>query len=956
MSQDVDLDALLAGLLACPPADRDAYLNTARADPVVRAQLSTWLRECDDPFVTPGGAFEGVFGDDLADELAREDRLAQGERVGAYRILGEVGRGGMAVVYLAERADGAFVQRVALKVVKRGLDTDETLSRFLQERQILASLDHPAIARLLDGGVMADGRPFLVMEYVDGRPIDRYADDEGLSVDARLNLFVQVCDAVSRAHQHLVIHRDLKPGNVLVDGNGGVKLVDFGVAKLLLPEISGDGPLTRANVRVMTPEYASPEQCRGEPITTATDVYSLGVMLYELLAGRRPYEERHAVIGAVQRDRFAREPELPSSACRAATAHGTAAVRAKARGMTVDGLSRRLRGDLDNIVLAALRPEPDRRYESVAALRADIERHRSGLPVAARPATVRYRTAKFVRRHRVGVAAIVLLATAVAAGTAATLVQANATAREGRRAEQIRDFLVGVFEISDPNRSRGATVTARELLDRGSERVERDLSGDPVLRAEMRTVLGRLYHRLGLFDEARTHLSDALALRRANGAMPLTLVESLTNLAGVRGEDGAFDDARTLLDEALAIARDVEGETGPTVAAVTSDLAAVYRMQGKYAEAEELYRQSLITRRAVGDPAGLASTLNGLGVVLDLAGRPKEAVGTLQEAIEFGREAHGDGHTQVVLSECNLASALHHAGQLDQALPAFQRCIDHRRRLLGDRHPDLAVALNNAALLHSDLNAYEQAEPLHREALEIRRAAFGANHPAVAGSLNNLAILAFQRSRYADAAARFKELVGLWHALVGPDHPDTLTTANNLGMALRSAGDLDGAERILTDVLEGRTRTLGRDHPEVASSLLNLATVLHRQSRFRRARELAEQALPILERAYPDGHPMIAIGHMTRARALLGEGAPADALASFQRAFDLREKTFGPTHLQTAEVRVGRGRALAALGRRDEGRSEIETALAHLASAGRDDSATAAEAREALAALDTPHN
>lgn len=739
--------------------------------------------------------------------------------------------------------------------------------------------------------------------------------------------------------------------NILVSADGTAKLLDFGVAKLLDGSlVPGDTPVTRADVRMMTPEYSSPEQFAGEPTTTAADVYSLGVILYELLSGRRPFERAESLLSALEHSVLHEEPQPPSVACRAAAPRGAGADRARARATTVDTLSRRLRGDLDTIALTALQREPDRRYESVAALRADIERHRAGLPISARPAALAYRAAKFTRRHRVALAAASLLVAAVGAGATTTWLQARAAAREGRRAQQIRDFLVGVFEISSPDRSRGEAVTARELLDRGSERISRELSADPVLQADMHGVVGTLYRQLGLFEQAADHLQQALTLRRTSRAPTSALVTSLTELASARSELGASDEAEELVREALVLARAEEGR-GPLVASVLTDLAAVHRAKGEYEAGEPIAREAVEMRREAGESAGLADTLNGLGVLLDEAGRSEVALPALDEALRLGREAYGETHTKVALTECNLAVARHRAGQLDAAAAAFETCIAHRRRLLGDRHADVGLSLNNLGLVHSDRNEYETAERLYLEAVDIQRAAFGERHRAVAGTLNNLAVLAYQRGRFDEAADRFREIVAVWREVVGPDHPNTLTTTNNLGMSLRSAGRLAEAERVLTEVLEGRRRALGPDSPQAAESLLNLASVLQRQSRFTRARTLVGQALPILERAYPEGHPLVAVGLVALGRAQLGEGRGGEALASFDRAIALRSSIFGAGHLQTAEARVGRGRALAKLGRAAEGRAEIELALAHLKAGNHLGSLTARDATEALAAL-----
>ncbi|MGE0815549.1 MAG: tetratricopeptide repeat protein [Vicinamibacterales bacterium] len=946
-----DVGELVERALELPETDRVRWLEAqCGADP---ARLASARR------VLAAAQRVGAFLDRPAVELASDLMQAAasgpthppGYTVGAYRLIQPIGRGGMADVYLAARADDEFTREVAVKIVREGLGGD-LLHRFRVERQVLATVDHPHIARLFDGGVTDDGRPYLVMEFVQGQPIDRHADARRLTVDLRLALFLQVCDAVDRAHRHLVVHRDLKPANILVTAEGAVKLLDFGVAKLLEKgDGGGDAPATRSGARLMTPEYASPEQYLGEPVTTAADVYAAGVVLYELLTGRRPWEEDEASLAALERRVLDGTVEPPSQACRRDGPRGPAAARAAARATTVDALARELAGDLDNIVTTALRREPHRRYASVAAFRDDIERYRGGLPVAARPATMRYRASKFLRRHRLAVAAGVLAVLTAAAGGATALVQARAAAREGRRAAEIRDFLLSVFEVSDPDRARGQAVTARELLDRGSDRVERSLTADPGLQAEMRGVLGGLYARLGLYDRAAPHMEAAVAAARAQVSDPATLADRLTALGRVRARQDDGDTAERQFQEALRLARAAEGPRGGRVADALSGLAEVRRLRAAYAEGEGLLREALAIRREQGDVPGLVDTLNALGLLLTTAKRPLDAEPAFDEALALARATYGDLHTDVVRTECNLAEARHQATQYAEALALFTRCVAGRRQLLGDRHPDVGDALNNMAQVHVQMNQYEAAEQEYVEALAILRAAFGEAHHAVAATLNNYAVLEYMRSRYDEAADRFRELAGVFGATVGPDHPDTWATTNNLAMALQAAGRLDEAERVLRDVVAARQRIYGPDHAETAEAISNLGQVLLRQKRYAEARRLADTALGAFERAYPDGHVMVGITLVARGRAELGLGRAAEALASFDRAMAVRAAQFGETHLQTAEARIGRGRALAALGRVAEGRREVETALAHLAAAGRDDSRTAQEGRAALEAL-----
>ncbi|MEK7330512.1 MAG: serine/threonine-protein kinase, partial [Candidatus Eisenbacteria bacterium] len=485
---------------------RTAFLDQAcDGDAELRALVEALIRADES-----AGAFLDRPAAELAPELlagepepAPEPPMA-GRQIGPWRVVREVGRGGMGAVYLAERADGAFEQTVALKLIKRGLARAEILQRFLRERRILARLEHRNIARLADGGVTDDGLPWFAMEYVEGQPITDWCDEHRAGVEERLRLFRAVCDAVQYAHRNLVVHRDLKPSNIFVTADGEVKLLDFGIARLLSDEPDGDAlTLTREGLRVLTPHYAAPEQLRGEAATTATDLYSLGVVLYELLSGARPFGRSATSLDQLRREVLEEEP-VPPSGLRSEWRHP-------------------LRGDLDNIVLTALRKEPQRRYPSVEALLADLERYREGRPVQATPPSARYRIAKFVRRNRVSVIAGAVVTLTFLVGVVATMWQAVAAAlvvaslvgglavsigqtrlarREARKAEEVRSFLLRVFEVADPYHSRGQSVTARELLDQGARRIDSELKGQPALRAEMLGVLADLYLKLALVEPA----------------------------------------------------------------------------------------------------------------------------------------------------------------------------------------------------------------------------------------------------------------------------------------------------------------------------------------------------------------------------------------------------------------------------------------------------------------------
>jgi serine/threonine-protein kinase len=526
----------------------------------------------DDAFLSPGRLLEGPLWQ-RASAALESGGIGPGSSVGAWTVVRELGAGGMATVYLVRRREAEFSQQAALKLIKRGIDTDEVAHRFRQERQILASLDHPNVARLLDGGVSEDGRPYFVMEYVDGPPVDRWCEEQRATIEKRLALFLDVARAVEQAHRRLVVHRDLKPGNVLVDPRGDVKLLDFGIAKLLDPLAAAEAPATRTAVRVMTPEYASPEQVRGEPVTTASDVYQLGLLLYELLTRRRAHQVEGGSLTDIERV-VCRQIPVPPGA-----------------------IVGKLRGDLDTIVMKALAKEPDARYASVTALIEDVTRHLEGLPVKARRPTVAYRVHRFVRRHALAVAAAAVVLVSLVAGLSATLWQARVAARErdnARReaatAGRVSEFLIETFEIADPGEARGNTVTAREVLDSGTRRIGL-LDDEPEIQSTMKDVMGRVYQSLGLYDPAHTLLTESLTMRRAASSTPDPRVaDSLDHVGMLWIAKGKYDEAEKSLHEGLAMRRALFGESHGSVADSLQHLAQLEHLRDHLEEAGKAAR------------------------------------------------------------------------------------------------------------------------------------------------------------------------------------------------------------------------------------------------------------------------------------------------------------------------------------------------------------------------------
>jgi eukaryotic-like serine/threonine-protein kinase len=855
--------------------------------------------------------------------------LQPGRQVGPYRIEREIGRGGMGWVFLAHRADGAFEQRVALKVVRAGIDDEELVGRFLQERQILAGLEHPNIARLVDGGLIADGRPFFAMEYVEGEPITASCDARRLGLDRRLDLFLSVCDAVRYAHQRLVVHRDLKPSNTLVAPDGRVKLLDFGIATLLQDE-AGAPMADRAGWRILTPDYAAPEQVRGEPVTTATDVYALGVLLYELLAGRRPWRLRGLPPAEIEDVVCDRAPERPSDAAGrtplepggpGAAPPVTPEEIALARGTRPEVLRRRLRGDLDAIVLHALEKDPARRYPSVDALVDDLSRYRRGLPVRARPDTTPYRARRFVARHAMGLAASVLVLLSLVGGLVGTAWQARVASREAAKAREVAAFLTSLFAVAHPGESRGASITARELVDRGAARISSDLAGQPAIQAELLNVVGIIYRELGLWEDAEGHLARALELRRGlHRGDHAEVADTLNALANVLIERGELARADPIVGEVVSMRRRLFGDRHPAVADALSHAGALRQRQGRLDEAIAAAREALAIDRQVhgSQHAAVAADLNNLGVNLNFAGDYAGAEAAHREALAIRQVVLDEGHPDVATSLGNLAVVLSQLGRNDEAERLEREVLAIRTRVYGERHPWVALSLNNLATRLASLGRYEEAEDMHRHAFAIRYEVLGPGHPDTLASLNNTAVAAYRRGDLAAAETAFREAFEASSEGFGPEHRLTMTAAANVGVVLSDRGRYEEAEVFLSRVLSGRRRQLGSGHVDVGVTLRHLGVLFTRAGRRAEAEAALREALEIFRTAFPDAaHPRTAEALLSLAEAL-APVAPGDAVSHATAGLEMRTALFGASDPRTADAKRVLGESLAAAGRRGE--------------------------------------
>jgi Serine/threonine protein kinase len=861
MSERPTIDELVKQAQGLSPSERVGFIRRmCESDEALMSQVFEALQHADNQ-----ARSWATLPDDADIDVASEVSLA-GQRLGPYRFVRRLGSGGMGEVWLAERADDEYQQRVAIKLVRAGIFSAQVHSRLRMERQILASLQHPNIARLLDGGRASDGTPYLVLEYIDGEPIDVYCDRRRLRLDERIRLFQQVCATVHYAHQNLVVHRDLKPNNILITQDGTPKLLDFGIAKLLDPrQTPGTLAVTHFGYRVMTPTHASPEQVRGETITTASDIYVLGLLLYEILAGRRPFEFGGNTLSEIERTISECDPLTPS-ALLARTARSSPELAqdiAACRSTTVARLEKELRGDLDNIVMMAMHKDPQKRYGSAAQLAADLDRHLQGMPVAATSHTWTYRARKFVRRHALPVSAGAVAVALLAVFATITFVQSQRIARERdvanaerTRAEQISSFLVELFELSDPSKSRGSQITARELLDIGARRVSIGLADQPETRSTLLQTIGFVYGSLGLYSDAAAMLGNALKSKiDVYGPEHLEVASAMVALAEAFIEQGAFDRAQTLLDDALEMQRKLAGREALETAETLLSRGRLSQRRGELAQAEILYHDSLGIYRKHGQErtTKAALVLSELAALHSYRSNYAEAARLYRTALDIDREQLGHEHPQVAKDLHNLAVMLHLQGNLAQAEPLYAEASELMQRILGESHPDTLDARSNYGRFLHRKGDLERAESVLSDALQANRNARGDSHPYVGHDLLSLAIVRMDRGAYAAARRDLDAALEIFRRSLPSEHPYVVSALVNIGRLQVETGDTAAAENTLREALAMASKFQPDDGPQAAAAKSSLGRALLAQRRETDALPLLEQSLPILERAHgPD--------------------------------------------------------------------------------------------------------
>ena len=834
------------------------------------------------------------------------------DHIGPYKILRILGQGGMGIVYLAEQ-EHPIRRTVALKVIKLGMDTKEVIARFESERQALALMNHPNVAKVLDAGATEHGTPYFVMEYVAGISIADYCDRHRLNTRERLELFMPVCQAIQHAHQKGIIHRDIKPSNVLVslqDDKPVPKVIDFGVAKATNQRLTEKTLFTQRGFLIGTPQYMSPEQAEMTQldVDTRTDIYSLGVTLYELLVGALPFDAgvlRRAGYDEIRR--IIREEESPRPTTRLRSLGQTAIEVANRRRTDLESLQKQLRGDLDWITMKAIEKDRTRRYQSASELEADIRRHLNDEAVIASPPGAMYRIRKFARRHKTGVAAAGLVVLAIIIGIAGITIglvrairaeraasKAEGVARqEAETAKQVSDFLVGLFAVSDPSEAKGNSITAREILDRGAEKIKRDLRDQPLVRARILDAIGRVYRSLGLYESAVPLLEESLEIRRQIlGEENLDVSKSLGNVANVHLDRGDFTKAKPLFERAIAIGEKSLGPDHPDLAVRLNNLANLLLQTGDYEGGRQALERALAIREKSLGPVHpeTAITLTSLGLLYYRTGEYAKARSVFERALSIREEALGPDHPSVADSLNNLAVMLQETGDYAGARPLLERTIKTLEKVLGPDHPRLAAPLHNLANLLRDKADYSAAKPLYQRAVGIHERSGGAKHPELARVLANLADLNRRIGDHREAKRLFERAVTTYEQAFGPEHADIGLTLFGLGRVFEDSGDYGGARSYYQRALAIQQKVLPSNHPDLAWSLNALAYSLAMTGRPDEARTLHERALAIFEKIHGPKHPDVAWVLRSLGDLLANQRHYAEARAFYERALAIQEE------------------------------------------------------------------
>ncbi len=775
------------------------------------------------------------------------------KKIGPYDIKKHIGSGGMGEVFLAGRTDGQFHQHVALKLIRTGIGHGEQTRLFLRERRILSSLNHPNIARLLDGGVAEEGWPYYVMEYVDGIPITEYCEQHNCTLLERLNLFSQVCKAVQHAHANFIVHRDIKPDNLLVDQQGIVKVLDFGIAKLLDADQLSNQTLfqTGKSHRPLSLSFCAPEQLTLEPITTATDVYSLGLLFYDLITGNRAYD-------------------LKGKTWREAEAIIREKIPAKPSTATIVW-KQRLKGDLDAICMKALNKDPVERYTTVEEMHNDLVRYQSGQPVHARRATQGYRIRKFIKRHKTGTSLFALFFIIITVFISLLLHQQQLTQHErdlamqsalkaeleAAKASEVSGFLTNLFRAADPVEAMGNDITALELLEKGV--IELQTKEETLVTAELAHVLGNVFFSLGQYHQAEELLEKALAIRIEQSDYDVEISKSLSDLGLVLSALDKLDNALEAYQQALEIVVNRGGTETEEAALLYHNMSSVLNKMSRFDEAEQAIRDAIHARlKFQGEQSvEVASSLHALGVLLYNRSRYSDAIKVFEDALFIRNKLLGEDHPHTLFTLGGVAGSKTAMGDFEAAEESYRRILDIRRRILGEQHPDVGNTLYQIGITHWQRNNVEEAEKWWIKAYDIRRQSLGREHSSVAQTLNALAAASRSQNNLQKSVELLAEAEQIYRSIHGDKHRQVALIIHNIAKTHADLGNYDDSEKMYREALEMRVGLLGEQHDEVSSTLRELADLFMIMERWSDAEIYAKRSLAIEEEMYEEGHPSL---------------------------------------------------------------------------------------------------
>ncbi len=829
----------------------------------------------------------------------------------AYTLTENLGSGSMGNVYLAHRSDGSFEKKVAIKFIRSDRVDKESTLRFISEQKILARLDHPYITRLVDAGYDNTRKsPYITMEFVEGgKDIVSYCRDKCLSIKDILKLFSQVLEAVSFAHRNFVIHRDLKPSNILVGSDGNVKVLDFGIAKSIDPDRNDNQTETKVNP--FTPRYASPEQLTSGPLTTGSDIYSLGVVLYELLTNTLPFSDTKSDIKLANAI-ISKTPLEPSRAVEDGDDTTIFLVKgekqnSKENTRQIKDRRKILKGDLDQIVLKSLRKEPERRYQSASEFKEDLDRYLSKRPVKARKDTILYLSTRFIQRNRVMVTLIAIFIFAVLGQQIRVMNERDNAIIKGEIANQVQEFMISLFEISDPGEARGNSITAREILDRGVEKIGKSLNEQPEEKSALMHTMGVVYRKLGLYDSSAPLLKDALELRQKflpEGS--IDEAKSLNEYGNLLWMQGQYEEAEKHLKQALAAYKNLFSNDNLDVSNIYNNLGIVYRFIGEHDRAIEFCNKALTIKKDIlgENHPDVAYTYNALGVMYDIKGEYDSAIEYLNKALAIRINSQGENHPEVATIYNNQGVVYHNKGEYDHAIEYYEKALAIRVKTLGEKNPLVANIHYNLGLVYSIKSQHKRSIEYNEKALVMRIKMLGENHRDVAASYQNLGSVYIEIGKYDRAIEYTKKALTIIVDILGNNHLDVTYSYSNLGIIYSIKGEFDRAIEYIKKALFIRIEALGENHLYVANTYNNLGEVYLNKGKFVIAIKYLKKSISILSTTVANNHPLYAEVYANLGEIYKGLSENFRALDYYQKALAIGIEKLGVEHPDTIEVKT----------------------------------------------------